>query len=616
VASSPLPISRENHDKLVGVVKRLIERQNQFDEFYNKMQAMDEAYAGTISQADKDASEALDTPIETPLVVSQVDTVVSYLAEVYLSGYPIFGVVGDKETRAIGEQMETLIDSHAIKGKWGRHILRHFVDGAKYNVNALEVSWEPQVLLTVTNTDKVQTPTDTSFQLEYLNSVFCPDMYNLFWDYSVAPADVSEHGDYIGYNTVYSKLRLRRLTLKLGKAGTLMNAKKALESTFNNFGSYYRERPIVADYISSDVIGQVTDWIAFSQNTSPERSSINYTDKYLVSKLYIRITPADYDMITPNAKEPQIWKLRIVNLEYIISMERVYTPNDTLPILMGQYNEDGFSYQTKSVAEGILPWQDAASELLNIRLNGARRSISDRAIYDATFLNPTDVNSQSPAAKIPLKQSLRGIEKSIDQIYRSIPFESTGTNQALGDLQALISMAEYVYGFNSASQGAFRKGNRTLGEFEGVQEGSQNRARLIALRMEYQVFTPAKQHIKYNILQFQDKEDLLSLTTGQPVTIDPAAMRDAILEFKLADGFTPKSKLISVEAATVAFQTLQAVPALAAEYDMGELFAGIMSLMGFPGLEKYKLTQEQKQAQPQPQLDANGQPIGAPNNAI
>ena len=614
--ATKLPISQEGHDALVLSIKNMVDHQKNFTQFYDKLEIMDRAYASYVSEQDKLDAEDLDTPIETPLIVSQVDTVVAYLAEIYLSGYPTFGIVADGEARKVGDQMEALIDSFATKGSWGQHMLRSFVDGAKYNINALESTWEPRRILSVQSSEvpSVETP-EVGFTLEYINKIICPDMYNTFWDYNLNPVDIATRGDYVGYNEIYSRLELKRLTLQLGEQGIGMNTTKAFESSLKDMETYYRERPAISDY-NLDRSSNSGDWEEFALGLPPgAKSKIDYSTSYLVTKVYVRLIPKEYSIITPKYSEPQIWKFWVVNLTTIIGMERVYTPDDALPIRFGQYNDDGYAYQTRSVAEGILPWQDVASELINIRLNAARRAISDRAIYDTKFISENDVNTRYPAAKIPMKKSLRGTEKSIDQIYRAIPFESQGTASTLQDLQSVISMAEYVHGFNSASQGTFRKGNRTLGELEGVQSGADNRSRLIALRMEYAIFTPIKQSIKFNVLQFQPKQDLLSLTSGQPIQIDPAQLRETIMEFKVADGFTPKSKIMSVEAATVAFQTIQAVPMLQQQFDLVGVFTDLMSHMGYPGLEKHKLTPQQQQEQP-PVIDPNtGQPVGEPENA-
>jgi len=613
MASAKLPISQAGHDMLVADVKKLIEKQAKFTTFLDKMKTMDAAYASYVKESIKTAAEDKDTPIETPLIVSQVDTVVGYLAEVYLSGYPTFGIVAEGDARAIGDQMEALIDSFANKSEWTKHILRHFVDGAKYNVNALESAWEPRRLLDVAVNDDPTTSDKpkVGFSLEYVNKLICPDMYNTFWDYRYTPTEVADRGDYIGYNEIMSKLELKRLALILNEQGIGMNNKEAFASKITGMENLYVERPIISEYIVDKKAMNWAEWaLGYDANA---RKGTDYSDAYMVTKLYMRLIPADYGIISPTPAEPEIWKLRVVNAKVILGMERIYSPNDSLPIRMGQYNDDGFGYQTRSVAEGILPWQDVASELINIRLNAARRALSDRAVYDPSFVSADDVNSSLPAAKIPLKKSLRNKEKSIDQVYRAIPFDGTGIASTSQDLQTVIQMAEYVHGFNSASQGSFRKGNRTLGEFEGVQSGSDNRSRLIAIREESSIFTPIKQSIKLNILQFQPKQDLLSLTSGEQLAINPEDLRKTLLEFKVADGFTPKSKIMSTEAATIAFQTLQAMPLLAQKFRIEGVFADLMSAMGYKGLDKHIRTeQEQVEA---PVIDPEtGLPVGEPEN--
>src|SRR5690606_28151463 len=94
--------------------------------------------------------------------------------------------------------------------------------------------------------------------------------------------------------------------------------------------------------------------------------------------LYARIMPADFRIVSPEARTPQIWKLVIINDTVLVEAKRIISAYDHLPILFGQPAEDGLGLQTKSSAEGTIPIQEGATTLFNIRFAAARRSVSDR----------------------------------------------------------------------------------------------------------------------------------------------------------------------------------------------------------------------------------------------
>ena len=62
-----------------------------------------------------------------------------------------------------------------------------------------------------------------------------------------------------------------------------------------------------------------------------------------------------------NENTPQVFKFLIINGSVVICAKRVISAYDLLPILFGQPFEDGLGYQTKSIAEGSIPIQEAAN---------------------------------------------------------------------------------------------------------------------------------------------------------------------------------------------------------------------------------------------------------------
>ena len=86
---------------------RILQEHKKYSDYHNKMEVIDQAYARY--QASKDSNgvvsgqgiDAATTPVGVmnlpstvpPIVVSQVDSMVAYLADVFLSGVPLFPVV-------------------------------------------------------------------------------------------------------------------------------------------------------------------------------------------------------------------------------------------------------------------------------------------------------------------------------------------------------------------------------------------------------------------------------------------------------------------------------------------------------------------------------------------
>jgi hypothetical protein len=64
------------------------------------------------------------------------------------------------------------------------------------------------------------------------------------------------------------------------------------------------------------------------------------------------------------------------------------------------------------------------------------------------------------------------------------------------------------------------------------------------------------------------------------VNIDPVALRNAVMEFKISDGLIPTDKLMDADTTMVALQTIATSPAIGAAYNVAPLFSYMMKIKG------------------------------------
>jgi len=582
-------------DAIVALANGYQEKFNSdLSQFTDKLEAIDRAY---FTVKDPESSAANDNP-EVALVRANVESGVAYLADTYLSGYPLFGVVAPPDKTSVGVKFEALIDDHATRGRWDNEYLRLFADGMKYNICASEIAWEDITTLSyATNSGNLEATAKVEEVGEGINVVRTLDIYNTFWDYRVSPAKVASKGEFVGYNEIISKSALKELSITLNAKDRAYNISKAIKSTFKK--DYFNTRPTVSIYEGGK--GGEIDYVAFALGTDAVIEH-GYHEAYMKTVLYVRLIPAMLDWKVQAVNTPQIWKFTVINNSVLLEAQRIISPQKLLPILMIDMEEDGFDIQSQSLGERTVPWQDVATELLSIRLNSGRRAISDRAIYDPHYISEADANTTTPAPKIPLKTSLHRDHKSLASAYMSIPYEGRGSDQALSDMRESMAMVDNLTGLNSSSRGQFRKGNRTLGEYDDVMDSAEGRLRLIAIRMNAQLFAPTKQIIKANVLMYASKATVMSRDTQELLEIDPAELRATIMEFKLADGFMPKSKFTNPEVVTAALQMLQ-LPQLQGipPAVVLAMVSQIMALNGAKGLEPYMaIAMQAAQGQPAP----------------
>ena len=438
--------------------------------------------------------------VTVPIVMPQIEAAVVYQSSVFLTGVPIFGVVSSAEFIDQALQMETKLDNDAVRGGWTRELMMSFRDGFKYNFCPVEVCW-----------DKEKTPglvTDVEFStkegkpvLDLIwagNKLKRLDPYNTFVDPRVPPSEVYKRGEFAGYNEYLSRIELKQEILKMSDS-IVQNITKAFESSTPT-GMVTASGKELQDYYVPSINPTVNirenykgnmNWLSWAElSVGKAASSIEYKDSYIKTVLYCKILPSEFSLNVPSKNTPQIWKLIIINYSVIIHAERQTNAHGWIPVLIGQPNEDGLSYQTKSLADNAIPFQEVTTAFMSSILASRRRAISDRTLYDPSRVLAAHINSENPSAKIPVRPAAYG--KNISEAVHQFPYREDQGAFSIAQIRDLIGMSNMLAGQNPAKQGQFVKGNKTREEFSDVMQNSNGRDQLASLLFEAQIFTPMK----------------------------------------------------------------------------------------------------------------------------
>lgn len=611
----------ESQAALLEFSRRILTEHKKFSEYHNKMEVIDKAYAryqenrdpvtGVVSGIGIDAATTpvgiFDLPSTVPpVVVSQVDSMVGYLSEVFLSGSPLFPVVSSPKNRDAAEMLESLIDDHATLGGYARQLLLFLRDGVKYNLSAIEVDWTSVDQYSMA--DELLEPGKAKLDKAstYYSRITRKDPYNLIWDRNVNPGDIAAEGDYAGYIDILSRTKLKRYLNKLSIEGEVINAKEALNSTIPNSPetyTHYRMHPTVSQYVSARRPLDEMNWTSYITGAREQSESYNplAANNFQRFTLYARIQPADFRLFGTETKTPQIWKFVFINDSILVQAKRIISAYDYLPIIFGQPLEDGLGYQTQSIAESSIPFQTAASTLFNIRFNAARRAVSDRALYDPSLISKSDINAPVPAAKIPVKSNSLDATKRITDAYHPIPFDPRGTETTIQDARQIVSFGDQLSGLNKPQQGQFQQGNKSVREWTDTMGGSDSRLRLPALVLESQVFMPLKEILKLNIFQYGSDAYTVSQRSGKEFYAKIDELRKLVLSFRVADGYTPKSKLAGADSIAQLMQMIGQSQILQQSYGpmLPGMFSHLAQLMGVRGLEEYTPNPQEAQSNQQ-----------------
>lgn len=565
-----------------------------FDEQRQRFERIDKAYnqepcTPDLMDSTGKFKDAYDYII--PMVKPDVDAVSDYLINTFLSANQLLTVVAGPNDEEGRKQMQAVISESSDVFKYQEELSVVIREAVRYNVAAMDVSWETIVSKTVANGGdnfSAATVQNVTFSGNRIKRV---SPYNLFYDNNIPANKVTQEGDFAGYIERLSVTQLYKLFGSLKDAGYITN---------HETKELWASSPISTNFYTPEINSKQTlprgkgTWAEFFDNhiTTKDKGSA-YTSHHDVTTIYVRIIPQLFGMDVPAAEVVQIWKFIVVDDQFIIYAEREVNAHELLNILIAVPQVEGLESQTKSLAEVLIPYQSLSSELWQIRRASLYRAVDDRGIYDPKLVSKADMESKNPRKKVPLKPNANRDAKP-HEAYYPIPFNSESTRSLDGEIANIRGYANELAGTNNTVRGQFQKGNKTRYEYQDVQQNAISSQVVMALMLEVQVFSHLKRIIKMNILLNQGEAELFDSKTKAAVNIDPVALRKAALSFKIADGVANTKSIINIDALREAMMFIGQSPEFQMEYDIGKLMAHILSLEN-ADLTDYKRTPEEQQ---------------------
>lgn len=552
--------------------------------------------------ANKGGDQSKIQNITVPVVMPQVESGVAYLTGVFLSQYPIFPVVASPKNIQSAQAINALMTEHSMNYSWVRELMKSFRDGLKYNFGAIEAEWITDRTYSIDSQDPKTgkgIPSEVTYQGNKITRI---DPYNIIIDTRVNPANAHVEAEYIGYHELYTRPRLSKLLDSIKSQGNSMNFDKAMMSSCADVISGDKNNLYYVPEINNPILVNLSlhniNWGNFFDGNTRDDGKRNFNPSglYVVSKLYCRILPADLGLPAGTGSKyiPQIWKFYIVNGKHVVFAERQSNAHEFIPILISQPNEDGLGYQTKSVQDNSTPFQQFASAMWNSAIASKRRQVYDRIIYNPQLIRKEDIDSASEVARIPMRTA--AYNKNPSEAIYQIPYRDDGVASTIQIANQVVEMSQFASGYNRVQQGQFQKGNKTQDEFNSVMTSANLRQQMQALSIEYQVFQPLKQILKYNILQYQpDGITIFDRETKSDIQINMGDIRKIQFTFQVSDGLLTAEKMISPELIQVFLQTASAIPQFSIEYDLAGMFIYWMKVRGATWMDDFKRTPEEQQ---------------------
>lgn len=574
---------------------QVIDRQYQRETDYTAAQRRAHA-SNNAGDADK-----VQNPV-VPVVMPQVETALDTLRDIFLSSYPLFPVVSGPKLIDAAVQMEAVIGEESVTFGWAAELLASMRDGLKYNLMATEVEWTEIRTWAIGNDAQQNVKSGVATETQFAgNKLRRLDPYNLILDTRVPPHEQHTRGEFAGYTELISAIELKQRFADMDPT-LATNKKEAFESgsgvytTAPNDAGYFVPQINPQAMVDPTVLAGATNWDAWAR-LEQEAGGIQYSGTYEYTVLYARILPSLFGIPGAAPKTPQIYKFVIINRKVVVLVERKTNAHNYLPIVVAQPLEDGTGWQAKSLADNAIPYQQIATALWTSGIESQRRKVYDRIFYDPSRINKRDIDNVSSVARIPIKTEAYG--KPVTEAFAVVPYRDEAVGTIFQVAQSVTEMADVANGQNRVQRGQFQKGNKTRFEFEQTMNNGDSRPRMTAIVLEARYFTPIKQIIKTNILQYQPPTKLYDRKTNAEVQIDPVQLRNFSFSFKLADGLMPTSQIINMETFQALFNAVGQNPMIGAEYDVVGAFFYWLKLQGASWIDDFKIQQPTTGAVPQ-----------------
>ena len=528
---------------------------------------------------------------------------------------PMFPVISDEQFSAQASMMNAKMEKDQRVCKWETEVSKILLAASKYNLAVAEVYWSQEEFSKITSDATGKAIEDKTIwagnKIRYLSP------YNVIFDQSVAVENVAADGAFAGHTEYMSQVKLWHYLKELKQVSSdaeVFDSKEMWETIKGNENLFAPIAPQLQNKEST--AKKEFDWLTHFDLAEKE-NKVKYKQEYVVWTFYLRILPEVYGLDVPDASQPAIYKVVVVNGKYVAAAIKMDGIHNNLGIVLACPVIDDLGLDTSSPSGSAISHQKVIKQLVDRAFATLDRAISDRGIYDPEYITADSINSRIPDAKIPLRKNSRAIiddNNPLDKAYRALPFEGKqDISNLFNVINQMIEYSQFSAGLNRAQTGHFVKGNKTRAEFSQIMSNANSKQFVRALILSVNLFGPIKTIIKSNILQYgQESEQVTDSSANKPIEMDITSLRKAILEFKLLDGLNPKAANISPEFYEFFIRMAEQIPDLNFEFKIPNMVAHMVSIAGGIKMEQYRRTDQEKQQiiqqqQQQAQMAAQGE---------
>lgn len=556
-----LTVGGKNYNLLLNyLTARLSEGENYRSNLQCKLRhAFAELHGINYDPNDKIERERRDAKIEgrtapLPKVTlqfanNQIDDSVNSIMEILFPSYNFYHTTTTKDKLAKAKALASQLKEEAQQFKHYSEFAKMVTNAMRYNLFGVVVEWD-EVIGSVPEAAS-GTVTFSEGAIAEGNRLTSIDPYNVVWDTTVPVEKVSSDGEFAAYFESESLFKLRKeaiadkifgpnqfgkLLTQLSKEFTKVKSKQLdLHSSFlgtMSTSTYYQEPPVFnpiargidgsdANLLTSDNISSFLG----ESITAKSQLGIGSTD---VAHVFVKLVPKDFGL--SNSEEFETWYFKLIGNHFIVYAEQILAEHGHLPIVLATMGNDPSKAIQQSSAEKLFPFQNAASNLLNLHLEAQRKAI----MGGKTFFNERSINMElvedHSVSLIPVK--MPGLESSDIRQHVLQLSDIPQSGAVLGQLGIIQEMAQDA--LPTRQQKAVQDLQRaTQYQAQTAYHEGTKKQRALARLIDNRALIDVRSIMFFNELQFRTSFTGMD-DKGQPVEFPVSDMVD--VQFSVSQG--------------------------------------------------------------------------------
>lgn len=522
VGKDSTPLTDEQHDKLLqylmcrlqtSAMKRTprIQRYAKIDQMVATWQALNKE--DSVRAVREDMTGRLQAlPINLPLAQAHIEDAVSFFAEVFAPvGGNFFATPGKKEQIAQVKNLVSKLEQDMKQSSYYDAVTRTMNALCKYNIGGFHLEWEKKSRLNESDGNVIEPV----------------DVYNVLYDPSVTDvAMIHKEAEWVAIPKVRNRLWLIRGAEKYG----FQNLEKVFGGGVHNNRSnvdmtgkakFYKNPPAQTrmpeggEDSAIDVDDNGVNWSDYGLGLAEDNPS--EIDGHEVITMYVWLNPEQFDL--DHADEvsgmtgggiTELFKIRIVDSQWIVSLERVDTAVE-IPVYMTRVKRDEMGEAARSFAELYRPFQRFVSFLINTHIEGIRKNVWGLGVYDPSNIDITSLKNGEVAAWLPSKNANRDVRTMLTKVdstpdtYRNI----TTAGEVINLMKSIFpsqSMPSQIAGMDRA----------VTSQVSAVLQGTMRRMHMLVRAMDSSMMLPLRMGMYRNIASFDpEKGGLQGITPEQ-----------------------------------------------------------------------------------------------------